>query len=82
MRGARESSIQRRASACAPAAASAADRKNRAKRSTRSVVADPDPERIETELENQPSSNALTKGETRYLPTRCAPALRGVAASR
>ena len=54
----------------------------RVKRSTRSVVEEPEPERIETELENEPSSSMLINGETRYLPTRCAPAVRGVTASR
>lgn len=54
----------------------------RLKRSTRSVVAEPEPERIDTELENDPSSSVLIKGDTRYLPTRCAPPVRGVADNR
>src|SRR3954462_8739192 len=38
-------------------------------RTTRSVVVEPEPERIETELAYQPFSRTLTRGEIRYLPT-------------
>jgi hypothetical protein len=70
--GSLELAIQRNASSCAYTAASVTERKVCGKRNTRSVVAEPDPERIDTELAKQPCPTTLIKGEIRNLPTRLA----------